>query len=249
VVTPIPADLSRLHVVVPVRGLSDGKVRLGIALDAEERQTLVVGMLVSTLLVLRDWPDSSGVHVVSGDQLVLDLARSLGATGVADDGAGDLNPAVVAGRRSAESAGATAVLCLPADLPVLTHDSLDRLLHAADAALAAGRGRPLVVVAPADARDGTNALLLSPVDIIEPAFGADSLAAHLRAAALADASVQVVVDADLGFDLDTPDDLERMEEKRLLELLVIGGECLARFDPGTREHPAVTPLPAAAKNR
>ena len=38
-----------------------------------------------------------------------------------------------------------------------------------------------------------------------------SFEAHLRAAALADASVQVIDDPLLGFDLDTPDDLERLD--------------------------------------
>ena len=107
--------------------------------------------------------------------------------------------------------GATAVLYLPADLPQVTTEALDGLLDAADAALAAGSGRPIVVVAPADARVGTNALLVAPVDTIDPLFGEASLEAHVRAAALADASVQLVHDPALGFDLDTPDDLERLE--------------------------------------
>ena len=95
-----------------------------------------------------------------------------------------------------------------------TSPALDRLLDAADAALAAGGGGPLVVIAPSDARQGTNALLLAPPAVIEPAFGAASFEAHVRAAAHQGASVQVVADPALGFDLDTPEDLE---------LLVAGG--------------------------
>ena len=91
-------------------------------------------------------------------------------------------------------AGATAILILPADLPLLDVPALDRLLDAADAAMAAGSGAPLVVIAPADARDGTNGLLLSPPGVIEPHFGPGSLEAHLRAARDAGATVQLVVD-------------------------------------------------------
>jgi 2-phospho-L-lactate guanylyltransferase (CobY/MobA/RfbA family) len=80
----------------------------------------------------------------------------------------------------------------------------------------------MVVVAPSDARDGTNALLLSPPGVIEPAFGPSSLEAHLRAAAAVGASVQVVADPELGFDLDTPDDLERLDASRLVELIELG---------------------------
>ena len=65
---------------------------------------------------------------------------------------------------------------------------------------------------------GTNALLLSPPAVIEPAFGPASLEAHVRAARSADASVQLVIDPQLGFDLDTPEDLERVDASVLLEL-------------------------------
>jgi 2-phospho-L-lactate guanylyltransferase len=79
-----------------------------------------------------------------------------------------------------------------------------------------------VAIVPADAGGGTNALLLYPPDVIAPSFGPDSFAAHLRAAEAAGAAVQVVSDPALGFDLDTPDDLERLDPTRLRELTELG---------------------------
>ena len=105
--------------------------------------------------------------------------------------------------------------------------ALDRLLDGADAAMAAGTGAPLAVIAAADARDGTNALLLSPPDIIEPHFGPGSLEAHLRAARDANATVQLVVDPVVGFDLDTPADLVRLDPARLAELEALGAASVA----------------------
>lgn len=222
---PAQADLSNLHAIVPARGSGFGKSRLGEALDAEERIALVVGMLVQTLTVLAEWPACRAVHVVTADPELRRIVRSSvpSALAVPESEAGTgLNAALVDGRARATRAGATAVLFLPADLPYLTNSALDSLLEAADAALAAGSGRPLVVLAPADARVGTNALLLSPPTTIEPHFGESSLEAHVRAAAAADASLQLVDDPALGFDLDTPDDLERLEASRLVELQALG---------------------------
>jgi 2-phospho-L-lactate/phosphoenolpyruvate guanylyltransferase len=220
------ASLSHVHAVVPVRGRDDGKGRLGEAVDAEEREALVLGMLVHTLLTLNDLPGCEKVHFVSRDPLLLDIAARFGADPLPDPavpgGLDGLNEALLLGRRAAAEQGATAILCLPADLPLLSVAALERLLDAADAALTAGRQRPIVVAAPSDARDGTNALLLSPPDIIEPAFGVASLEAHVRAAAAVDASVQLVTDHELGFDLDTPDDLERLDAGRLFELVELG---------------------------
>jgi 2-phospho-L-lactate guanylyltransferase len=224
----VPADLSRLHVVVPVRGSGVGKSRLGGALDPEERLALVVGMLVQTLATLSAWPAVEAVHVVTADPLVRRLVRAsdTGTHAIADEDTNDLNEALIRGRDRAISRGASAVLFLPADLPQLTTEALDGLLEAADAALAAGSGSPIVVVAPADARVGTNALLVAPPDTIDPLFGEASLEAHARAAAVADASVQLVHDPALGFDLDTPDDLEHLDTIRLLEIQALGQAAL-----------------------
>lgn len=212
------ADLSILHVLVPVRGRAAGKSRLGEMLDAEERETLILGLLERLLDTVAAWPAARRLHVVSADPTVRALARERGAAALPDPLDGDLNAAIVAAREAAVARHATAVLILPADLPLITTASLDRLLDAADAALAAGNGRPLVVAAPSDARGGTNALLLSPPAVIEPTFGPGSLEAHVREARRADASVQLVIDPQLGFDLDTPEDLERVDPAVLLEL-------------------------------
>ena len=216
------ADLTRLHVVVPVRSVSGGKVRLGAALDAEERETLIVGMLRHALTVLRAWGVAEAVHVVSQDVTLLAHAVGEGADPVLQDGRGGLNAAIVEGRTATVAAGGSAMLVLPADLPALTVASLERLMDAADAALAAGSGRPVVVLAPADARGGTNALLVSPPDVIAPCFGAHSLEAHASAAARADATLQLVVDAALGFDLDTPEDVDRLGVEALERLVELG---------------------------
>lgn len=222
-----PLDLSSLHVLLPVRGIRDGKARLASVMPNDERERLIVGLLRRTLAVLAGWSASERVHVVSHDRAVLEMATIGGAMAVPEAVPAGLNSALRTARAAALAAGAGSVLCLPADLPLLSLRSLDRLHDAADAALAAGRGRPAVVAAAADSSGGTNALLLVPPAVIEPAFGDASLAAHLRAAAAAEASVQLVVDAALGFDLDTPADLARLEPAVLDELMQLGGDSLA----------------------
>jgi 2-phospho-L-lactate/phosphoenolpyruvate guanylyltransferase len=224
---PSPLNFSALHAVVPVRGLGDGKERLGLALDAEEREGLIAGMLLATLSVLHAVPAIAGVHVVSRDEGLLRLAAGAGAATLAEDRPGDLNSALRSGRQSALAEGASAVLYLPADLPLVSARAINVLLDAADATLAAGRGRPAVVVAPAEVGGGTNALLLCPPSVIQPSFGPASLAAHLQAAADVEASLQLVLEPELGFDLDTPEDLERLGATQLLSLLERGATALS----------------------
>ena len=127
-----------------------------------------------------------------------------------------LNEGIALGVTEALREGARAVLVLPADLP----DALRRRRSTSCWTLPtrrspqarAGRSWPS---RPSDARSGTNALLLSPPDVDRaPRSASTSFEAHLRAAATADATVQVVRDPALGFDLDTPDDLERCSTRR-----------------------------------
>ena len=57
---------------------------------------------------------------------------------------------------------------------------------------------------------GTNALVLTPPDVIEPAFGPDSRERHEQAAAAAGATCEVVELETLAVDVDTVDDLEAL---------------------------------------
>lgn len=215
--------LEPIHVVLPMRTVSGGKARLGEVLDAEEREELVLGMLLHTLGVLGAWPVCRRIHLVSPDP-VLGAATSQAGTEVSihrQDGIG-LNEGIRLGISAARVEDAASLLILPGDLPHLTVEALDELLTAADAGVVAAGGGPLVAIVPSDAGGGTNALLLRPPEAIAPAFGPGSFEAHLRAAEGAGAAVQVVSDAVLGFDLDTPDDLERLDPERLRELTALG---------------------------
>lgn len=245
--TSAAADLSALHAIVPVRQPAAAKTRLGLALDAEEREVLALGLLLRTLDVLTAWPACRSVSVVSDDRLLVEGVRRArpGLAALLEPNASGLNGALVAARETAIASGATAVLMLPADLPHLSVAALDSIADAADAAIAAGAGRPVVVLAPADARRGTNALLVTPPLTIDPHFGEASLEAHLRAAAAAEASVQLVIDPAFGFDLDTPEDLERLDIDRQLELQQLGELFRSRLERGGSHGPApATPAEA-----
>jgi 2-phospho-L-lactate guanylyltransferase len=174
----LAVGLAPLHVVLPLRSLSGGKARLGGALDAEEREALILGMARRTVAVLLDWPACVRLHLVSPDAALLavlesetDADRAAGRLSSIVQVREGLGRAIIAGRERALDEGAVSLLVLPGDLPELSTDALDRLVLAADAGLAAGAGAPLVAIAPAEARGGTNALLLRPPDAIDPAFG------------------------------------------------------------------------------
>jgi len=207
------ADLRRLVAIVPIRALEGAKSRLGGALDAEERQDLVRLLLERTLAAAGMVPEIAAVLVVSPDPAILELAARSGAQVIEQRGDG-LNEGLDEALAEALAGGATAVLVLAGDLPSVSDTSISEIV--ATAAAAASRARAIVVVVPDRHGRGTNALLLSPPDAIQFAFGNDSRAAH-QAAARAAGALSLEVDGPLSLDLDLPEDLTLAEERGLLD--------------------------------
>jgi 2-phospho-L-lactate guanylyltransferase len=196
-------------VVIPVRAIEGAKSRLGAVLDAEERRELVALLLRRTIEAALGLDGVAVVAVVSPDAEALAIAEAAGAEPVVQHTTG-LNPGLVEAR-DVLLGRAERLLVLPADLPGITPAHIERLLAAADEA-ASGTDR-VVALAPDRHGRGTNALLLDPADVIEPAFGGDSRLAHAGLARAAGAAYTEVADV-LGIDLDTPDDLLLVEALR-----------------------------------
>jgi 2-phospho-L-lactate/phosphoenolpyruvate guanylyltransferase len=187
--------------LVPIRGLGSAKTRLRPDLGPEERAALVELLLRRTLIATRDAARIAGTIVVTKDPHVAAIASRHHAVGLVERLPG-LNEAIEAARSVAVARGATAVLVLPADLPAVTAEALDALVAGADRV---DESR-LVLIIPDRHGTGTNALLLRPPTVADPAFGPGSRAAHAAAARAADAALREL-GGPLSLDVDTPADL------------------------------------------
>lgn len=190
-----------LWAIVPVKPLRRGKSRLSGQLSEEQRAKLNRMLLERTLRTLLNLREVQQVLVVSRDSSALALARDLGARTVQEDGAPALNTALKRATVVAQVYATRGVLVIPADLPLLTREDILALLQKAIEP-------PVVVIAPDRRRQGTNALLLAPANLIEYDFGRDSFKRHCERAQMAGARLEIVELPSLGLDLDLPEDLE-----------------------------------------
>ncbi len=189
--------------VVPVKDLTGAKSRLGPVLTPEGRAGLTVYMMKNVLSAL----SAAGVErvcVVSPDRMVLGMAGEAGATPLPQVSRG-LNPALEEARSWAVSEGASALLVLPADLPLLKPPDVEALLEAVQ-----GTEGPLVAISPDAAGSGTNALFLRPPDVLPFLFGPSSFEAHLHTARERGLRTLTCERPRLAFDLDTAGDLARL---------------------------------------
>ena len=160
--------------------------------DAELAEAMARDVLVALAAV----PGLDDVVVVTAEPRAARAAEEVGAVVIHDpEEAGQS----AAARRGIAAARADRVLLVPGDCPALDPGEVVALLTR--------QGRAGVVIVPDRHGAGTNALLLSPPDVIEPSFGPGSFARHAARAHAAGTVVRVAEIGSLGLDVDTPDDL------------------------------------------
>ena len=199
-----------LWAIVPVKPLRRGKSRLAKVISAEERAELNQYLLEHTIQVLSTIDEIEHILVISRDTEALALARDLGARTVQEYGSPGLNTALARAVAIATSYGSCGILIIPADLPRLDADDLKRILvHR--------KQPPVVVIAPDRKKEGTNALLVCPPDLIEFRYGPGSFEKHCQAAKEADIRLEICDLASLELDLDEPEDLALLEPEFRIE--------------------------------
>jgi 2-phospho-L-lactate/phosphoenolpyruvate guanylyltransferase len=203
----------RTAAILPVKRFSAAKSRLGASGVAETlRQRLARAMVTDVLQALAQTDSIERTIVVTREPTLVELAAEHGALLLADMAEDGQSAAVALGVKRALADGIERVLCIPGDCPALDPAELDALLAAADAR-AALDARAEVTIVPDRHGAGTNGLLLTPPDAIEPAFGPGSCARHAALAADAGARWEIERPASLLLDVDTGADLAALQDR------------------------------------
>jgi 2-phospho-L-lactate guanylyltransferase len=181
----------RTVAILPVKSFGRAKQRLTGGFS--NRPELAAAMVADVLAALAQVPELDEVIVVTAQG----GATGEGVTVVHDPVEAGQSAAALRGIDAALERGAERVLLVPGDCPTLDPREVSALLE----------HREGVVVVPDRHGHGTNALLLTPPDVMEPSFGDGSFARHAARARAAGAGLKVADIRSLGLDIDTPDDL------------------------------------------
>jgi len=190
-------------IIIPVKPFRRAKSRLSPVMSKPIRAVLARALLSRTLDTLTMCPLQMPhtICVISRDMTALDIARRRGAISLVESESG-LNAALNQAREWALARGAQAVLILPSDLPLVTPADITAMVDLAH--------EPQSVVIAPDARgDGTNALLLRPLDALNFAFGPQSFYEHCAQAETSHVALHIYRSPTVALDLDTPADLKR----------------------------------------
>jgi 2-phospho-L-lactate guanylyltransferase len=204
--------------LVPVKALNVAKSRLAAYLSWQQRETLVMNMLQHVLQVLLADRLIEHVSVVSPDTRVLEHARFWGAQPLKEEQHGH-NSALQAAAMREQAAGATAILTISADLPLLCISDIQGMIEQSR--------KHAVVLAPSQEGTGTNAILMRPPLALPYLFGLNSRQRYQQAARQEKLNSVLYTSIGLAMDIDTIDDLQRLraepgireEEIKLISLI------------------------------
>lgn len=192
--------------LIPVKSLSEVKSRLALHLSQTERSQLVLRMLHHVLQTLQASEQFERITVVSPDERVLMQTREWGACAIKEEQPGH-NPALTAAAYRELTTGATALLTISADLPLLDVQHVQDLVQESwdyD-----------VILAPSRDGTGTNALLTRPPLGLPYVFGVGSLQRYQQEIRRRHLRSAIYSSNGFAFDVDTIDDLEEYQHYML----------------------------------
>ncbi|HKJ00012.1 MAG TPA: 2-phospho-L-lactate guanylyltransferase [bacterium] len=192
-----------IAILVPVKDLSRAKSRLSPLLTLDERRELAWLLLQGTLRTIAAASAPGPRGLITNYPPAISLGRSLGFAIIEETQQISESASVDAASAQLERNGATGVLRIPLDLPVLAPDDLAPVLEAACSGAEA-------VLVPARDRLGTNALYRSPPTLFSSRFGPDSLTLHEQAARAVATDVRVLPIEGFALDIDDPQDVSEL---------------------------------------
>ena len=190
------------YLLIPVKDLSRAKQRLAEALSQEERTALAWALLEGTFAAAARSRRADRVAVVTLYPPAIALAQRYGMEAILETEQISESASVDFGAREARRRGATAVLRLPIDLPLIAAGEIDEIFAAADEAD--------VVLVPSRDGTGTNAILRRPPDLFPSHFGPGSFRKHLAEAERAGVACRVLDLPRIALDIDDPADLREL---------------------------------------
>jgi len=192
--------------VVPLKSPAAAKSRLSETLSPFQRRELFFHMARQVIGSLRATPGIAGVAVITASAEVAQFAESLGASVIREER--EAGTAAAYRAAVAAAAGRTpSLLMVSGDLPLANAAAIEPLTRLA------GRS-PLVAIVGDRRREGTNALLCSPPDIIPMCFGPDSFRRHVAACG-PEVALEIVESDALSLDIDDEQDLRELQRRSI----------------------------------
>ena len=187
----------KIAAIIPVKTFSKAKTRL--SLQQKTKDELCKLMFEEVLKTIVD-SDIGTIVVVTKDKDAIEIGKSYDVIQISDDNETGVNNAVSLADKYLGKNGFDMSIVFPQDIPFMQREDIDYLLK--------GSSENSVLVVPSRRFDGTNALLRSPVNIMETHYDEDSYKIHLQTGRIHTRKTLLVLMRRIMMDVDNNEDLE-----------------------------------------
>jgi len=187
----------KVAAIIPVKTFSKAKSRLD--LPQEKTEELCRVMLNEVLSAISKSQISKTI-LVSKDEQALSIGKRYGVEQVIEGNENGVNAAVALPEKYLLENGFDASVVFPQDIPLITPGDVSSLL-------AFKKTTKSLLVVPSRKFDGTNALLRSPVDVMETHYDEDSYRIHLNTGKSRKIQTSFVLISRIMWDVDDMSDL------------------------------------------
>lgn len=183
--------------IIPVKTFSKAKSRLG--LSPEKTEALCKIMLDEVLSAISQSQISKTV-IISRDEAAFEIAKKYNTIQIFEEKENGVNAAVALAEKYLLENGFGVSIVFPQDIPLIRSQDIDDLIKF--------QKNPQVIVVPSRKFDGTNALLRSPINVMETHYDEDSYKIHLSTAKSRSIPTMFALISRIMWDVDDSSDIE-----------------------------------------
>ena len=173
-------------------------------LSDEETEKIVENMLRHVLTEVSKSQMSDASFLITKDEEAISLAKQIGVETIEEKEQINESTSVDLATKILIRRGATSVLRIPGDLPLLTYNDIDSIFRESIETNSC-------ILVPSKSGKGTNAILRRPPDIIKSCFGEDSLRKHKKEFDRKQVQYKIVKNKNIELDLDCLEDLQEFK--------------------------------------
>lgn len=192
-------------IIVPFKNFKSAKTRMRKDLSSQETEKIVEKMLIHVLQEVSKSQMSDENFIITNDKKAIRIASSFGIKIIEEEKQLSESVSIDFASKILKEKGATSVLRIPGDLPLLSFKDIDYIFKKA-------KEYNSCIVVPSKSGSGTNAMLRTPPDIIQSFFGENSLQRHIKEFEDKKVQYKILENENIGLDIDCLNDLEHFRE-------------------------------------
>lgn len=195
------------YTIIPIKSLKDGKKRLESFLTSSERKELILALLHDVLNAATESKLSDHVLLITHDPEIIESTLKWNLPKLKfllEPTAQGTNEAVQFALNWSLSEGASSILIIPADIPLIKASDIDDLIEL-------GHAQNSIILVPSQRKDGTNAVFMKPPNLVGVWYGIDSFQKNIKTIVDRNIPYKILENPSFALDIDLKEDLELLQ--------------------------------------